>query len=146
MSFTLFFSIIRQITDQQRPRADDGHVAFEDVQQLGELVQGGGTQEFAVFIQASIVGEEVAVFVLLVGHGTELDELEDLLLAVFVLFPRAGLNEEGVALHSNGADDSQKQQNRQENSKGDERQGKVDDALETLCVHMHHSPVSQSRI
>ena len=76
------------------PRAYHGHVALEDVEEFGQLVEAGGAQELAVGVQPHVVGEQVALRVPFVGHGAELDEPE-------YLFALAGarLGEEGVALH-----------------------------------------------
>lgn len=100
MAMSLFRIIERQVLHQQWSRTDYGHVTLEDVEEFREFIEAGAAEELAVFGKAHIVREQVAVCVLLVGHGAELDELED-----FFAFAGAGLREEGVALHLDGAED-----------------------------------------
>ena len=87
------------------PRPDYGHVALEDVEEFGQLVEAGGAEELAVGVQPHVVGEQVPLRVLLVGHGAELDEPE----YPFAL-ARAGLREEGVAMHLDGTEDGEHEQ------------------------------------
>ena len=124
MTMALFFRIIRQVFHQQRSRPDYGHVALEDVEEFGQFVEASGAEELAVFGKAHIVREQVAVGVLLVGHGAELDELED-----FFVLARAGLREEGVALHLDGAEDGEDEQQRAQAEDCRERAAEVQDSF-----------------
>ena len=65
-----------QVAHEERARADDAHVAEEDVPHLRKLVEGGGAQELAEGSQAHGVGQERAVRSARVGHGTELHHAE----------------------------------------------------------------------
>lgn len=130
MAMSLFRIIERQVLHQQRPRPDYGHVALEDVEEFRELVEARAAEELAVFGKAHIVREQVAVGVLLVGHGAELDELE----YPFVL-ARAGLREEGVALHLDGAEDGEDEQQRAQAEDCRERAEEVQNSLEEVRVH-----------
>lgn len=83
-----------QLPGHQRPGADDGHIALEDVDELGHLVQAGLAQQVAHLGDAGVV-LEFLVFLPLLGvgrvlqhflqnlpgvpdHGAEFDELEGL--------------------------------------------------------------------
>lgn len=107
VAFALFGGHENHVTHELRSRPDYGHVALEDVEEFRELVEARAAEELAVFGKAHIVREQVAVCVLLVGHGAELDELED-----FFVFAGSGLREEGVAAHLERADEGQEQQQR----------------------------------
>ena len=101
MPTAFFRGVTRKIFNKQRAGADQGHITYQDIPKLGQLVQAGGTKEAAVFIEALIVGKKPAVLVLGVGHGAEFDKLKDALLArLFADFTRAKLGEEGVTAHS----------------------------------------------
>ena len=75
---------------QERPRADESHVALEDVEELGELVDRGGADEAADLGEAVGIGEELALGIALISHGLELHDLED-----FAMKTRALLVEQG---------------------------------------------------
>lgn len=90
----LFGGHEHHVAHELGPGPDYGHVALEDVEQLGEFVKAGRAEELAVGIQADIVREQIAVGILFVRHRAELDEPE----YPFAL-ARAGLREEGVAMH-----------------------------------------------
>ena len=79
------------LVDDQGPGADQRHVAAQDVQQLGKLVERGAPQEAADAGDAGVVldleeataglvavGELRALGVGAVDHGAELVDLEDL--------------------------------------------------------------------
>lgn len=66
-----------EVFHQEWTRADERHVAFEDIPELGELVDGCGADEASHLCQSLSVGEQVSVGVPLVGHGLELDHSED---------------------------------------------------------------------
>ena len=94
VALALFGGHEHHVANQLGPRPYHGHVALEDVEEFGELVEAGAAQELAVFGKAHVVGEQVARLVPLVGHGAELDEPEDL----FAL-ARARLRKKGIPLH-----------------------------------------------
>ena len=113
------------------PGPDYGHVAHEDVEQFGELVEAGGAEELAVGVQPHVVGEQVALRVLLVGHGAELDEPEYL----FAL-AGAGLREEGVALHLDGPHEGEDYQQRAEDGYGREGAEEVQGSFQEAGIHI----------
>ena len=124
VAFALFGGHENHVAHELRPRPDYGHVALEDVEEFGQFVEAGGAEELAVFGKAHIVREQVAVGVLLVGHGAELDELED-----FFAFAGAGLREEGVAMHLDGAEDGEGKQQRAQADDGCKRAEEVQDSF-----------------
>ena len=130
MAVFLFGIVPRQVFHQQWSRPDYGHVALENVEQFREFVEAGGAEELAVDIQANIVREQVAVGVLFVGHGAELDQLED-----FLIKARARLREERVALHLDGAEDRKYDENRAQADNGCQSAEEVERALEVTGVH-----------
>ena len=113
------------------PGPDYGHVALEDVEEFGEFVEAGGAEELAVGVQPHVVGEQVPLRVTLVGHGAELDEPE---------YPfahaRAGLREEGVAMHLDGAEDGEHEQQRAQGENRGQRAAEVQGAFEEAGVHI----------
>ena len=80
MAVLLFLVVQWQIFDQQWTGANDGHIAPEDVPQLRQLVQGGGAQRTAKLGQSDFIGQQVALFVPLIGHGAELIKAKNLLI------------------------------------------------------------------
>ena len=130
MALALFGSHEDHVAHELRPRPDDSHVALEDVEEFGELVEAGGAEELAVGVQAFVVGEQVAARVLLVGHGAELDEPKD-----FLVQPGARLRKEGVALHLDCAKEGERDQQRAQAHDGESCAAKVEEALEVILVH-----------
>ena len=131
MAVFLLGIITRQIFHQQRPGPDYGHVALEDVEQFRQLVEAGGAEELAVGVQPHVVGEQVPLCVTLVGHGAELDEPE----YPFAL-ARAGLREEGVAMHLDGAEDGEHEQQRAQGENRGQRAAEVQGSFEEAGVHI----------
>ena len=131
MAVFLFGIITRQIFHQQGPGPDYGHVALEDVEQFGQLVEAGGAEELAVGVQPHVVGEQVPLRVTLVGHGAELDEPE----YPFAL-ARAGLREEGVAMHLDGTEDGEHEQQRAQGENRGQRAAEVQGSFEEAGVHI----------
>lgn len=132
MAFTLFRSHEYHVTNKLRSRPDYGHVALENVEKFREFVEASGAEELAVFGKAHIVREQVAVCVLLVGHGAELDELED-----FFVFAGAGLREEGVAAHLERADNAKQNQERAQAEDCGQSTAKVEGTLKESGVHTY---------
>ena len=84
------------------PRPDYGHVALEDVEKFGQLVEAGGA-----------------------------DEPE----YPFAL-ARAGLREEGVAMHLDGAEDGEHEQQRAQGENRGQRAAEVQGSFEEAGVHI----------
>ena len=74
----LLLGIQGEVLGQERTWAYECHVALEDVDELGELVDGGGADEAAYLGKAVGIGEEVALGIALVSHRLELNHLENL--------------------------------------------------------------------
>ena len=131
MTFALFGSHKDHIAHKLRPRPNHGHVALEDVEQFREFIQAGAAKELSVSGQAFVIREQVAVLITLVGHGAELDELEDL----FVL-ARARLRKERVALHLDGAEYRKYDENRAQADEGCQSTEEVKRAFKEAGVHV----------
>lgn len=78
MSVAFFFRVPWQVSNQQRTRADESHVALEDVDELGELIDRGGADEAAYLGEANGIGQELALGITLIRHRLELNHLENL--------------------------------------------------------------------
>ena len=130
VAFALFGGHENHVAHELGPRPDYGHIALEDVEEFRELVEARAAEELAVFGKAHIVREQVAVCVLLVGHGAELDKIEDLL-----ILARAGLREEGVAMHLDGTEDGEHDEERAQAEDCRERAEEVQNSLEEVRVH-----------
>ncbi len=130
MALALFRGHKDHITHKLGPRPNYGHVTLEDVEEFRELVEARAAEELAVFSKAHIVREQVAVCVLLVGHGAELDKIED-----FLILARARLREEGVAAHLERTDNGQQNQERAQAEDCRECTEEVQNSLEEVRVH-----------
>ena len=117
--------------DTERSWPDKCHIPLEDVDELGKFVDGGGADEAAHLGEALCIGEEFTICVTLVGHGLKFDDLENL-----SILARALLEEEyaGAFVGEMKPDNDNKEDGRKA-YQGDERQGKVDNALEKMFVH-----------
>ena len=140
VALTLFRGHKYHVAHKLRSRPDYGHVALEDVEEFREFVEARAAEELAVGVQANIVWEQVAVGVLLVGHGAELDELED-----FFVEARAGLREEGVTLHLDCAEDSKHDEDRTQADDGCQSTTEIKGAFYVFCVHTIQPPFAYTR-
>ena len=73
----LLFIIQREVLYQQGSRTDQGHIAFQDVDELGEFVDAGGADELADRSQSLGIRQQPPIGIPLVGHALELDHFED---------------------------------------------------------------------
>ncbi len=126
----LFRSHEYHVAHELGSRPYHGHVALEDVEEFGEFVEAGATQELAVAREAHVVREEFALGVAGIGHGAELHELE----YAFVL-AGARLGEEGVAAHLDCTKNSEHDKNRAQAEDCRERAEEVQDAFEEVAIH-----------
>ena len=105
-------------------RADEGHVAGEDVEQLGEFIQRAGAQKLADPRGAVFVRQQVALSIAGIAHGAELNDVEGQALA-----PHSCLQEKGIA----ALEDEQKQYNSQQDGRNEQqeqqREGKIAHSL-----------------
>ena len=139
MALALFGGHEHHVAHELRSRPYHGHVALEDVEEFGELVEAGAAQEPAVGGQAHVVGEQFPAGVALVCHGAELDELEYL----FAL-PGPGLREEGVPAHLDGPNQRKENEQRAQAAQGRKRAAEVQDSFEAAWVHDTNIGYSQT--
>ena len=78
MTASLFWRVERQVFWQEGTRSDQRHIPFEDIPKLGKFVDGCGADETSYFCQSLGIRQEFPLGVAFVGHGLELDDLEDL--------------------------------------------------------------------
>ena len=86
----LLLGIQGEVLGQERTWAYECHVALEDVDELGELIDRGGADDAADLGEAVGIGKEVALGITLIGHGLELDDLEDLAVQTWALLVEQG--------------------------------------------------------
>lgn len=130
VAFALFGGHENHVTHELGSRPDYGHVALEDVEEFREFVEAGAAEELAVGVQPHVVGEQVPLRVTLVGHGAELDKIED-----FLILAGARLREEGVALHLDCAEDGEHDEERAQAEDCRECTEEVQNSLEEVRVH-----------
>ena len=131
MALALFGGHKNHVAHELGSRSNYGHVALEDVEEFGELVEAGGAEELAVGIQANIVWEQVAVGILFVRHGAELDEFEN-----FFVKARARLRKERIALHLDSSEDCKYDENRTQADDGGQSAEKIEGAFKEASVHI----------
>lgn len=110
-----------------RARADEAHVADEDVEELGQLVEGGCAQQAAEPCGAILVREQFAVDPALVVHGAEFNDVERL-----AVHADAFLDEDGVAALQQNEQQGDEQQHGGKEQQGDEGAHDVRRAFEAL--------------
>ena len=103
MPSSLNFVVKIQILNSERSWADDGHIALENVDQFGQLVQRGAAQKSAVLIEPDIVGKQISLFIPCVAHCAEFYQIENFLFAILPFSARSWLNKKRIALHCEGA-------------------------------------------
>ena len=139
--------MLLQLSGDQGPGADDGHIALEDVDKLGDLVQAGLAEEPAHLGDAGVVLELLVLGPLLgvagvlqhflqdvpgvPDHGAELDELEGLAVEAH---PGLGV-EDGLPVPAEEEGDLHDQHQRQQGNKADEAE---DDVHKALHRHVDH--------
>ena len=131
MALALFGSHEHHVANQLGPGSYHRHIALEDIEKFRELIEARAAQELAVFGQAHIVRQQVASLVALVGHGAELDELEDSL-----VLARTGLREEGITAHFNGTENGENEEQRTQTEDGRSRAKKVQNSFKEAGVHI----------
>ena len=129
VAFALFRGHENHVAHELGSRPDYGHVTLEDVEEFREFVEARAAEELAVFGKAHIVREQVAVCILLAGHGAELDELED-----FFIFTGARLRKEGVAVHFYSPDQRQEYKQRAQAHNRGQRTEKVQNSFQAVSV------------
>ena len=139
--------MLLQLSGDQGPGADGGHIALENVDKLGHLVQAGLAEEPAHLGDAGVVLEFLVLGPLLgvlrvlqqlledvpgvPDHGAELDELEGLAVEAH---PGLGV-EDGLPVPAEEEGDLHDQHQRQQGNKADEAK---DDVHKALHHHVDH--------
>uniref|UniRef100_A0A0N4Z3F3 LigA n=1 Tax=Parastrongyloides trichosuri TaxID=131310 RepID=A0A0N4Z3F3_PARTI len=117
-------------------RADQRHLAAQDVYQLGQFIQAGGAQELAQTGDAVVAGCDLTAGGGVGGfltHGAELPHHD-----LFLVEAVAALAKQGRALAVQPHGQADQEQNRAERDQGQRRQDDVEDALverAPLAVH-----------
>lgn len=140
-------AVLLQLSYHQGPGADDGHIALEDVNKLGHLVQAGLAEEPAHLGDAGVVLELLVLGPLpgvagilqhflqdvpgVPDHGAELDELEGLAVEAH---PGLGV-EDGLPVPVDKEGDLHNQHQRQQGDEADEAE---DDVHQPLHRHVDH--------
>ena len=130
VALALFRGHENHVAHQLGAWPDHGHVALEDVEQLGELVEARAAQELAVTGQAHVIGEQLATRIAFVGHRAELDQPKDLF-----VFAGARLRKEGVPLHLDGPHNGQEHKQRAQAENGRQGAPDIEDAFEKKTIH-----------
>ena len=86
----LLVIIQRKVFYQQGSRTDQGHIAFQDVDELGEFVDAGGADELADCSQSLGIRQQPSIGIPLVGHALEFDHFEDLTVEAGTLLQEEG--------------------------------------------------------
>ena len=139
--------MLLQLSGDQGPGADGGHIALEDVDKLGHLVQAGLAEEpthlgdAGVVLEFLVLGPLLGVLRVLQqlledvpgvpDHGAELDELEGLAVEAH---PGLGV-EDGLPVPAEEEGDLHDQHQRQQGNKADEAK---DDVHKALHHHVDH--------
>ena len=120
-----------EVAQRERARPDDAHVAAEDVEELGQLIERGGSQEMAQLGDALLVGQVHTVLVAGIGHGAELHEAKRL-----VALAHALLAEQDGRTNGYADNQGQHQHRQAEHQQGEEGQENVQQSFETVFVHI----------
>ena len=137
MATSLLRSIQRKVLHPQGPRADEAHLAAEDVPELGELVQAGAAQGAAQGREALGIGQQVPLGIAGARHGAELEHSEGLAV-------QAGAH---LAEEDGGAEPGAHEQGDQahEGREADERrdgEGEIQEAFAAAAVEGPHDRTS----
>lgn len=92
MAARLFFIIERKVFHEQRSRADEAHIAFQHIDELGQFVERGLSDKFTYRGKAFCIREQLATGILFVVHGFELNQPERA-----CIFARTDLGEKRIA-------------------------------------------------
>ena len=111
-------------------RADEAHVAAQDVEQLRQLIQRGGAQDApepsgARFIRQQLAGFRVAS----VRHGAEFVDIK-----IATKVANTLLSEDGATDPGNEQQQGDEQQQRRERNEEHKRQRQIQRALETAII------------
>ena len=73
---SLLGRVKREVLHQEGPGADEAHLAAQDVEQLGQFIDGGGAQPSTERCEPLGIGEQGAAAIAGVGHRAELQQPE----------------------------------------------------------------------
>lgn len=112
MSAGLLRGVERQVFHEQGAGADEAHFAFEDVVEFGKFIEAGFAQELAECREPLSIGQEVAIGIARIGHGTEFNEHERLAVETGALLAEKNRGSEPPAYqkHEQGKQRREKQQ------------------------------------
>lgn len=131
MATHLFGCIQRKVLDQQWSRPDERHVAFQDIDELGQLVDGCRTHETSDFGESVLVGQKISFGIPLIGHCLELDYSENLGIHTRPLLQEKHPGTFVGKMQPYG----DRNQERQQTKQCDQRDDEIENALQVSFVH-----------
>jgi hypothetical protein len=130
MATTVAVGIEWKVLLDEWARSDETHVAAQHVDQLGELVERGRAQSPPERRDASIIGQELAAAIALVGHRAKLEELERAIVEA-----GASLSEEHRTTKAHANRDADDQQQRNPQWAGEQHERQVEQTLSRVRLH-----------
>ena len=132
----LLLGIQGQILGQQRTWTNQGHVSLQDIEQLGQFIDGQGADYPSHLRQTRLVRQQIAFRIPLVRHRLELDGLED---AGIFTRPVLGEKYAGTFVGEMKEDDEEQEDGPNE-EEGGEDDDKVYQSFKNMSIHkMKHS-------
>ena len=132
VSAHLLGGVAVEVLDEQRTRPHQAHIAFKHIEHFRQFVQGSGPEPPSEPCQAVDVREQISLRIPRMGHGPELPEIEDAPAEA-----RTGLSEEYGAAEGGPDTESQKEQDREPDRRGQQNKGQIKQPLhwqERQCV------------
>jgi len=129
VSSRLLRRVAVEIAHQQRPGANEAHVAAEHIPELRQLVEAQPPHEASDARQALFVGEQCARGVALVGHRSELGDVEGASAE-----PRTCLSEEYWPADGRSSCDGDDRDDRCRRCRDWQSDGEVEEPLSTALV------------
>lgn len=124
MAAKLLGGVAVEVLHHQRPRADEGHVAPEHVEQLWQLIQTGRPEPEAKGREPPIIRQEAALVIMRArNHCAKLEHRKRSAVEAGAL-----LTEEDGPAELDPHEDSQHEQHRPEHQQGREGDEKIEDA------------------
>jgi hypothetical protein len=125
----LVIIVQRQVLHQQGSRAYKRHVAFQHIDQLGQLVQRGFAHKLPDARQALIIRQKIALYIPRIGHGFEFDYAK-------YFFPITGpwLNKPDRTFVEEDQQENNQQEDWGNQNQQDKRNGPVDEGFKDARV------------
>jgi hypothetical protein len=130
MAATVAVGIQWKVLLDEWARSDETHIASQHVDQLRELVERGRAQSPPERRDASIIGQELAAAIALVGHRAKLEELE-----WAIAEAGAALSEEHRATKADANRDADDQEQRNPQRASEQHQRQVEQTLSPVRLH-----------